>query len=399
MRKAARDALHRAARNGSIPVRPCRVCSTDMINLIDRYVGRSVLVTALYGVVVLSVVLVLGNIFKELLDLLINRDVPLKYVLLFMLYVLPFSLTFTVPWGFLTAVLLIFGRMSADNEMIALRACGVSLLRICLPVLAVGLLLSLFTFWINARVAPQAEMAMRQSLATMARSNPAALFVPDEVVDQFEGKKIFVGGKKRGKLTDLTVIEQDDGGFIRQVIHADKGEIESDQESGQLVLTLHDTRFEQRDAANANDLSKIRHGISVSEATISIPLDDLVENKLRRRSLRSYTLGELYGRLNEVRGTEDETSVLTQISKRYSLSLACVAFALIAMPLGVTAQRKETSVGFAISLALAFAYFFFVVLADMLRHDAVAFPYLLIWIPNILFIGIGTWLMLRLDYR
>ncbi|MEX1045202.1 MAG: LptF/LptG family permease [Chthoniobacterales bacterium] len=369
------------------------------MNLIDRYVGKSVFITALYGVVVLSVVLVLGNIFKELLDLLINRDVPLKYVLLFMLYVLPFSLTFTVPWGFLTAVLLIFGRMSADNEMIALRACGVSLLRICLPVLAVGILLSLFTFWINAVVAPQAEMAMRQSVATMARSNPAALFVPDEVVDQFQGKKIFVGGKEGGKLTDLTVIEQADGGYISQVIHAKRGEIESDEASGELTLTLEETRFEQRNADNVNDLAAIRHGISVSEATINIPLDDLVENKLRRRSLRSYTLDELYGRLEEVRGTDDETSTLTQISKRYSLSLACVAFALIAMPLGVTAQRKETSVGFAISLALAFAYFFFVVLADMLRHDAVAFPYLLLWIPNILFIGIGTWLMLRLDYR
>lgn len=398
MRKAEEDTLQQ--RDGTL-ISPlhCLTVRCSGMNLIDRYVSQSVFVTALYGVVVLSVVLVLGNIFKELLDLLINRDVPLKYVLLFMLYVLPFSLTFTVPWGFLTAVLLIFGRMSADNEMIALRACGVSLLRICLPVLGVGILLSLFTFWINAQVAPQAEMAMRQSIATMARSNPAALFVPDEVVDQFQGKKIFVGGKEGDTLTDLTVIEQADGGYIQQIIHAAKGVIESDEESGELVLTLTDTRFEQRNAERINDFAAIRHGISVSEATVTIPLDDLVANKLRRRSLRSYTLGELYERLDEVRGTEDETSTLTQISKRYSLSLACLAFALVAMPLGVTAQRKETSVGFGISLALAFAYFFFVVLADMLRHDAVAFPYLLLWIPNILFISIGAWLMMRLDYR
>lgn len=369
------------------------------MNLIDRYVGKSVFITALYGVVVLSVVLVLGNIFKELLDLLINRDVPLSYVLLFMLYVLPFSLTFTVPWGFLTAVLLIFGRMSADNEMIALRACGVSLLRICLPVLVVAIGLSLFTFWINARVAPQAEMAMRQSVVEMARSNPSALFVPDEVVDEFQGKKIFVGGKEGDDLSDVTVIEQDEGGHVQQIIHAKRGRIEADEESGEIMLTLEDTRFEQRNAANVQDLSAIRHGISVSQATVNIPLDDLVTQNMRRRPLRSYTLGELYGYLDEMQGTDKETTARLQISKRYSMSLACVAFALIAMPLGVTAQRKETSVGFAISLALAFAYFFFVVLADMLRHDAAAFPYLLVWVPNILFIGIGTWLMLRLDYR
>ncbi len=369
------------------------------MNLIDRYVGRAVLVTAIYGVFVLSVVLVLGNIFKELLDLLINRDVPLKYVLLFMAYVLPFSLAFTVPWGFLTSVLLIFGRMSADNEMVALRACGVSLLRVCMPVLAVGVLLSAFTFWINADVAPRAEQAMRDSIATMARSNPAALFVPDEVVGEFRGKKIFVGGKEGNELSDVTVIEQDSGAMPERIIYARSGEIESDEASGELQLTLREARFEQRDAGNTYDFSAIRHGISVGEATVSIPLDDLVAGHLKHRPLRSYTLPELLRYFPEARGNDAGIPVLTEISKRLSMSLACVAFALIAMPLGVTAQRKETSVGFGISLALAFSYFFFVVLAEMLKEDAAAFPYLLIWIPNVLFVGIGGWLLLRLDHK
>ena len=368
-----------------------------MMNLIDRYVGRAVFVTALYGVVVLSVVLVLGNIFKELLDLLINRDVPLKYVLLFMLYVLPFSLAFTVPWGFLTAVLLIFGRMSADNEMIALRATGVSLFRVCMPVLAVGVLLSLFTFWINAFVAPQAEAAMRESITTMARSNPAALFVPDEVIDEFAGRKFFLGAKNGNDLSEVTVVEMDEKGWVEKVIQARRGSIEPEEDGGQIVLTLEDARFEQRDEANVRDFSKIRHGISVAEATINVPLDDLA--KAGDRPLRSYTLPELRGRLEQARGTDKETATKTEISKRFSMSMACIAFALIAMPLGVTAQRKETSVGFAISLALAFGYFFFVVLAEMLRDDAVAYPYFLLWIPNVLFIGIGAWMLLRLDHR
>ena len=369
------------------------------MNIIDRYVGRSVLVTALYGVFVLSFVLVLGNIFKELLDLLINRDVPLHYILLFMAYVLPFSLAFTVPWGFLTAVLLVFGRMSADNEMIALRACGVSLFRVCMPVLAVGVLLSAFTFWINAKVSPLAEQAMRQSIATMARSNPEALFVPDEVVSQFQGKKIYVRGKDGGNLTDVTLIDEDKGGMPLRITYARSGSIESDEAAGELVLTLRDAKFEQRDEKKVFDMSAIRHGISVEEATINIPLEDLVAGHLRERPLRSYTLVELLQYWPEARRGGEGIAVLTEISKRLSMSLACVAFALIAMPLGITAQRKETSVGFGISLALAFAYFFFVVLSEMLRDNPQAYPYLLLWIPNVLFIGIGTWLLLRLDHR
>ncbi len=372
------------------------------MKLIDRYVGRGVVITTLYGLFVLSLVLVLGNIFKELLDLMINRDVPVKYLFMFMLYVLPFSFTFTVPWAFLTAVLLVFGRMSADNEMIALRACGTSLLRVCLPVLGVGVLLSAFTFWINTTVAPQALDAMRMSIATMARSNPESLFVADEVIDEFSGRKIFIGGKEGSMLSDVTLIEEAAGAQPARIILAEEGEIDVDDEGGELLLTLRNARFEQRDEKAPDDLSKIRHGVSVGEATIAIQLLDLVNNYWLSKPLRAYTLWELWDYLPEAKAQNDPelvSRVKVEMSKRVSLSLACIAFAIVAMPLGVTAQRKETSVGFVISLALAFGYFFFVVLAEMLRDDAALHPYLLLWVPNLLFIGIGTWLLLRLDYR
>ena len=104
------------------------------MKIIDRYIGSSVIATALFGVVVLSLVLVLGNLFKQLLDVLINNpDVPIATVLAFMALVLPFSLTFTIPWGFLTALLLVFGRISADNELVALKSNGVSVPRIAAP--------------------------------------------------------------------------------------------------------------------------------------------------------------------------------------------------------------------------------------------------------------------------
>ena len=100
-----------------------------------------------FGVVVLSLVLVLGNLFKQLLDVLINNpDVPIATVLAFMALVLPFSLTFTIPWGFLTALLLVFGRISADNELIALKSNGVSVPRICIPVFVLAVVLSAFAF-------------------------------------------------------------------------------------------------------------------------------------------------------------------------------------------------------------------------------------------------------------
>ena len=101
---------------------------------VDRSVDRrELLVNVAFAIAVLSLVLVVGNIFRKLLPFLVNHDVPMEYLVTFIAYILPFSLIFTIPWGLLTAILLVFGRLSADNELIALRANGVSVTRVCVP--------------------------------------------------------------------------------------------------------------------------------------------------------------------------------------------------------------------------------------------------------------------------
>src|SRR5258708_34834171 len=103
------------------------------MKLIDKFVSRELLVNVLFAIAVLSLVLVVGNIFRKLLPLLVNHDVPIETLLAFVAYVLPFSLIFTIPWGLLTAILLVYERLSADNELIALLANGVSISRLSLP--------------------------------------------------------------------------------------------------------------------------------------------------------------------------------------------------------------------------------------------------------------------------
>src|SRR4051812_29130582 len=162
------------------------------MKIIDRYVGRQVLTSATFAVAVLSVVLVLGNIFKTLLDVLVKDDAPLELILSVIAYILPFSLIFTIPWGFLTAVLLVFGKMSAENELIALRSNGVSIARICMPVGVLALVFVGICLWINLDVAPRAHDRMKQAVFHIATSNPLAIFRSDKVIDEFPGRKIFV---------------------------------------------------------------------------------------------------------------------------------------------------------------------------------------------------------------
>jgi lipopolysaccharide export system permease protein len=366
------------------------------MKIIDRYVGSSVLFTALFGVLVLSLVLVLGNIFKELLNILVNNpDVPILGVLYFMALVLPFSLTFTIPWGFLTAILLVFGRMSADSEFVALKANGISIPRASAPVFALGTILSGLCFWINAEIAPRAEQAMKMALVDIATTNPAALFRADEVVDAFPDRRVYVGGKDGDRLLNITVFELGEDSRVRRMVHAREGSIRPDIENSRLLLHLYNAKFEQRDQKDPGNLGKIQQGISVEEGVFPLALDKFFKQFRSERRLTAYSLGELYHHLGEAVGKR-RLETLVEFNRRFSTSLSCLAFALIAVPLGITAHRKETSVGFAISLVVAFGYFFFIIIANTFRGEPNAFPQLLIWLPNIIFFALGGWLFRRL---
>lgn len=379
------------------------------MKLLDRYVTRQVLVTSVFAVTVLSVVLVLGNVFKRLLDLLVNHNVPIELILTFIAYILPFSLTFTIPWGFLTAVLLVFGKMSAENELIALRTNGVSISRICVPVWIIALAFAGICLWINVEVAPHAQGRMKDAIYDIATSNPLAMFGSDKVIEEFPGRKIYVEKNRGPQLENILVYEVSEEHEPTRVVHAHRGHLETDRENNQLLLHLFEARFEQRDEKEANNLMKIVRA-TAEETTFPISLQELYEKNKKRKGLGEMTVSELLTRHGEERpadaNREDrkkhaaaQSSARTEVGKRFSFALASLAFALIGVPLAITAHRKETSIGFLLSLATAFVYFFLIILVDTVRNNPAARPEYLIWAPNLIFIGIGAWLFFRLSRR
>ena len=378
------------------------------MKLIDRYVARQVLFTSIFAVVVLSVVLVLGNVLKRLLEVLVTHNAPLELIVSFLAYILPFSLTFTIPWGFLTAVLLVFGKLSAENELIALRSNGVSIARVCLPVFIFAAVLVAICFWINIEVAPRAQVKMKDALYEIATSNPLAMFGSDKVIEEFPGKKIYVERNHGTQLHNILVYEVNRSSEVERVVHALRGQIETDRPNNQLLLHLYDARFEERDDVDPQNLAKIHQGIHADETTFPISLQELYEKNKRKKSFGAMTNRELMERIEQEHaraGAKDDqkkaaaarSSARTEVSKRFSFSLASLAFALIGVPLAITAHRRETSIGFLLSLIVAFVYFFFIIIADTVRNDPKYYPEFLIWLPNILFITLGFFLFRKLN--
>lgn len=371
------------------------------MRILDRYISQQVLTTALFAVGVLSLVLVLGNVFKQLLDLLVNHDVPIEFILTFIAYIIPFSLTFTIPWGFLTAVLLIFGRLSAENELIALRSNGVSVPRVTVPVFVMSIICVGICFWINVDVAPKAQEQMKAALYNIATSNPIAMFGSDSTIDQFPGKLIYVEKKSGTQLQNILMYELNDAGTPMMAVYAKSGELITDlKEKQQIILRLKDARYEQRDAEKPNNFMLIHPGITAHENDLAISLTELYERNKRKRGPSQMTLTELLNRqLDNSMDKEQLSALKTETNKRFSFSLASFAFCLIAVPLAITAHRKETSIGFLFSLIVAFVYFFFIVMVDTVRSNPKFHPELLIWLPNVVFISLGAVLFYRMSRR
>ena len=366
------------------------------MNLLHRYVVRQVLATFLIAVTVLSGVFILGSIMTKVLDLLVNHDFPLIFVGRFIAYIVPFSLMYTIPWAFLTTVLLVYGRLSAENELIAMRACGVSLTSICVPVIATAMLLSLFCFWINTTVAPRAQQQMKETLKDVATSDPLSLFGSDSIIDQFPGRKIYVGQKNGTRLHNIQVYEIDESNKPVRVVSAREGSLELDLAEERVLMRLNNAIYEERDLTDPANIHKIRQGITMEEGVLPISLTQLYEKNQKRRGLTTLTLSELETALRGDNTVERQSATLTELNKRYSLSLGCFALALVGIPLGITAHRRETSIGFALSLAVAVCYFIFIMIADNSRNNPALYPQWLIWAPNFIFITLGAFLCARM---
>jgi len=180
-----------------------------------------------------------------------------------------------------------------------------------------------------------------------------------------------------------------------RVTYAKTGMLEADLANKQILMHLYGARYQERDQNDPANPRKIRDGINAVEGTLPISLEELYEKEKKRPSRSALSIEQLLEQLKSEDQRERSAS-RTEINKRFSFPFACIAFAIIGVPLGVTAHRRETSIGFAMGLIIAVSYFLFVIIGDTLRGNPKMHPELLVWAPNVLFIVLGAFLFRRL---
>jgi lipopolysaccharide export LptBFGC system permease protein LptF len=383
------------------------------LRIFDRYVWSQVSGSTFMGVMVLTGVMVLANVFKEMERLLGDTSsLPLWTMFQFILYVIPYSLIFTIPWALLTAILLVFGRMSADNEMTALRMTGMSMPRICAPVFILAVLMSGVCYWVNVELAPHAKTKIKGLFRAQIMDDPAMLFQPGKVLDKFPNYRIYTRDRSGNKLKDLELIETKLGRSERY-IRAERAELEVTPGVTDFKLKLFFAHVEtgggEAETAAAGgeiDITKDIQPMDAKEMTIVFPLSKLKEKTERVTNSMKDTdklWDEVKTGVSSVNGVPLDNKYIsaskTELSMRYSFSLAAFVFTLVGIPLGITAQRRETSIGFALSLIVAVSYIFFIIFAGTLNEKPKLYPHLLMWVPNVLFLGVGGRLFWKLCRR
>lgn len=349
------------------------------MRILQRHIAGQFLATAGLAAVVLLFILLSGNLMRAFE--LFARGVPGGTILTFVAYLMPRLLTYTIPLAVLCGAVVMFSRLSADNEITAMRASGISLWQILAPCLWITLTLSAVCLVLHTWVSPICQERADRLRKGAVLSNAAALLEPGRQLT-LPGYVLYVEEIDGDRLRHIQVYTLDDQGALREDIHARKGRLFEDEDGG-LTLQLQNAVIVQR-----NQSIDEGGGERIQTPELRLHIDaDVFAGRARLFRDPSYLrLPDLFSAIDVLRERgRDVTSLYVELHTRLVLSMAPVAFLLVGIPFGIRTQRSETSIGMVVSLVLALVFYAFIVVADNLKSDPAAHPDLIVWAPAVIY--------------
>ena len=377
------------------------------MNLLDRHIFKSVLVTCVGAVALFSFVLMLGNTIRDLLGFLLSGQLPLRVFARLVWLLLPAVAIYALPLGMLTGVLLTLGRLSADSEFTAMRATGLSLARIARPVWILGVLGAALALYVNFESMPRARVAYHQELGDAIRANPLSTIIPKTFIRDFPGYVVFVGEKQGAVMHDFWLWKLDADRRVTQFVRAESGRFDYDQTANDLILTLTHAQVETRDARQPETFTEAQLvGAFEKSEPIRLSLNRLFGRSVVQRKIQWMTYRELQ---HEQTRVDAETAapdharavmkVRLTVQEKFTIAISVLSFALIGVPLGIKVSRRETSANLGLAVGLALGYYVLTVMVKWLDRHPEYRPDLLLWLPNLIFLALGVWLFTRIEQR
>ena len=376
------------------------------VRLLDRHVLTETAVAGGAATGAFVFVMVAGNILTQVSSAIASGRVSGWEGLELVGLLIPGVLPYAMPLGLLTGVLIAFGRMSSQQELTAMKASGRSLGRIARPALLLAGGLALLSAWLNLEVSPSANTEYRRLLVGSAKDNPASVIVPGKLNRQFPGMVIRAAERDGEVLRDFWRWSVDERGRLTQTVHAREARLAPGVNSkgeGILRVELTDARLEKRqpgDETFASPSSFIQARTTSLEFAASGIFKD---GENFQRKLRWLTTSELLDAIdqgwevapNATRKEKAQGRMLatTQLMSHLAGAFSVFSLAFLAVPLAVRVGRSETFVNAAVALGVALSYYLLTSMAAYVKDPDLR-PDLLIWLPNIVVIGLA-WSLLR----
>ncbi len=360
---------------------------------LHRYIVSQVLASTVITVAVFTLVLLLGNVLRDLLEFVAQGHSSPWLLLRALGLLIPFVLAFSLPIGMLTASLLVFGRFSADQELTAARAAGVSLVALVAPVVGLSILFSALCGWINLEVAPASRVAFK-ALRDSVLQQPVASLIPEgRYVSLGDNLTLYAREVRGNQLHDILI-----SGTTNRVVAGVSERIEN------LIVNARDAEVLPKGADGKPELVlHDLHGVYLSpegwrgfKESEHRQVWDRPGGESRALKYNEMTFRQLAAeRRQRLSRGMDVTPINVQLHRQVAFSFACVGFTLVGIPLGIRTHRRETNIGVGLALLLLAVYYSFVVLGQALETHPAWHPEWIFWIPNFLFQATGGLLLWR----
>lgn len=390
---------------------------------IERYVFGAFLTSFFLAFLVLSFVLTVGLMVQIVGYML--QGIPVDLVVRFALVSFPETMQWTIPLALLVSSILVFSRMSADSEVAAMRACGVNLLTVTRWPLLFALVCTVLGGFINNEIVPRGHQVRRDLTRRISVGAGLELLEPGRVIDDFPKVKIYFEEKEGNWLRDLIVLDFSNP-RVDRLVTATKALVTS--EGRDVVLDLHGMTVDPMDERNPGMARASRFQYRVKDA---------LKDRTYKRKVKDFRFSEMLGQIRQAKldvrdpesaaariaaerrekgektrddgkGNDSATKELklgkkvfkrqlselrTEFQKRWVFAFASICFVLVGIPLGIRAQRRESSVGMGIALAVALGYYLVVIFMTSMDKTYSVRPDLLIWLPVVFCIVLAGYLI------
>ncbi|PIQ86055.1 MAG: hypothetical protein COV74_06380 [Candidatus Omnitrophica bacterium CG11_big_fil_rev_8_21_14_0_20_45_26] len=360
------------------------------------------------SIALFTFIFLVGNLVK-LADLLVNKGVNFLDIIKILILMLPQIIIFVLPTSALASVLLVFGGFAQNNEITAMKASGINVLKVMLPIMLIASLMSVVVLLFVDQVQPRVRHMYRSMIRDLVVQRPDAYIEAGRFVKVFQGYIIRVQEVEGKQLKGVTIFQPEEGKPTRTIM-AERGELVTSPDQKTLSIKLYNGISDEPSPDNPDVLYKLNFD------TFELPSMSLSDNPNHqtKRKLKDMSLNELihilrtmqeYRHNLEIKGWQqsdvqkDVTSLTleckAEVQSKIAFSFATFSFVLVGLPLAIITRRGEAIVSFVLSMLAVAGYYVLTIAGRSLAIKGVMPAFAALWFPNFILVGLAVFFMFK----